>query len=439
MKAAQGLLSWGNHPPFAQKPEACHWPQEVAAKVLALRDRHGSTLPFGAGLSYGDSCLASSDQVLHTVAMDRFLAADWQAGVLRAQCGITLSEILAQAIPRGWFLPVSPGTKMVTLGGAVANDVHGKNHHRRGTLGCHVRSLGLWRSDAGLMICSPTEHSELFAATIGGMGLTGVILWVELQLVPIASSEILCRSQRFENLDEFFALSRQHDAQHEFCVSWIDCLASGSRLGRGVYLAGDFAPQGRLAVASARSIAVPFTPPVSVINAVSLRLFNEVYWRRAPARSTVRQMGYDPFFYPLDGVRHWNRLYGPRGFQQYQALIPEASARDGIAALLKAIAASGCGSFLAVLKRCGDLRSPGLMSFPGPGTTLALDFPNAVGLPMLFGRLDAMVREVGGRLYPAKDAHMSAEDFQGAYPQWVQLQALRDPALRSRFWDRVTS
>lgn len=433
------LLSWGNHPPFPQVAKACHWRAEVPVQLAALQAEQGSTLAYGAGRSYGDSCLAASDHVLHMAALDRFMAADWATGRLTAEAGVTLADILAVAIPRGWFLAVTPGTRFVTLGGAIANDVHGKNHHRRGTFGRQVRRFGLYRSDAGRLTCSPEQEPLLFAATIGGLGLTGVIEWAEIQLMPIRSSHLDVVTQRFGSLDEFFVLSDELDARHEFGVAWIDCVASGRKAGRGVYAAGDFASEGGLAVEEGRRLTVPVTPPVSLVNAASLHAFNAAYWHRAPAVRRHSVSGYAPFFYPLDGLLRWNRLYGRRGFQQYQALLPLSVARDGVQALLEAIAGSGMGSFLAVLKRCGDVPSPGLLSFPRPGITLALDFPQCDALAAdLFPRLDAIVREAGGRLYPAKDAHMSGEDFRHAYPAWVQLEALRDPALLSRFWQRVT-
>lgn len=437
--SSASLLSWGQFPRYPQSPTVCHWPEALAPAFAKLAAAHGSTLAYGAGLSYGDSCLAASDHVLHTRALDRFVAADWTAGKVTAEAGVSLADILRIAVPRGWFLPVTPGTKYVTLGGAIANDVHGKNHHRRGTFGCHVRRLGLLRSDLGRIECSPHSHPAHFIATIGGMGLTGIIEWAELQLVPIRSSRIDGLTQRFGNLDEFFSLSTELDEAHEFCVAWIDCLAKGKARGRGVYMAGDFAPTGPLAVETKRKVTVPLTPPFSLINGLSLRAFNEVYWHKAPVTRRRSNTGYDSFFYPLDALLNWNRIYGRQGFQQYQALIPEHVARDGISALLEAIAASGTGSFLAVIKRCGSVDSPGLLSFPKPGTTLALDFPHHSDLgETLFPRLDAIVREAGGRLYPAKDAHMTGDDFRRGYPAWQQLEALRDPALLSRFWLRVT-
>ena len=434
-----GLLPWGNYPRFPQTPLDCNW-REDAGECLAQLGQAGSggALPFGSGMSYGDSCLAASDHVIRIRPLDRFIAADWTTGVLSAEAGATLEEILAVCIPRGWFLPVTPGTRYATLGGAIANDVHGKNHHRRGTFGRHVRRFSLVRSDAGRSICSPDGQPDLFCATIGGLGLTGIIEWAEIQLVPIRAAHVAGITQRFGDLGEFFALSDELDQQHEFCVSWVDCLARGSRLGRGVYSAGNFSDEGGLVVDAARRTTFPLTPPVSLVSRMSLRAFNELYWRKASRTRTQMESGYGKFFYPLDAIVKWNRMYGPRGFQQYQCIIPEAAARDGIHALLQAVAAGGTGSFLAVLKRCGEMPSPGLLSFPMAGTTLALDFPQTNDLDSgLFPKLDAIVREAGGRLYPAKDAHMSGEDFRRSYPAWREVEKLRDPALLSRFWRRV--
>jgi FAD/FMN-containing dehydrogenase len=436
---AAGLLSWGNYPPFPQTPVDCSWREDAGSRFEQLRQvAGGGILPFGSGMSYGDSCLAASDHVLRLRQLDRFIHADWTTGVLAAEAGTTLEEILAVCIPKGWFLPVTPGTRYATLGGAIANDVHGKNHHRRGTFGRHLRRFGLLRSDVGRSVCSATEQPELFRATIGGLGLSGIVEWAEIQLIPIRAAQVVGVSQRFGNLGEFFALSDELDANHEFCVSWVDCLARGREVGRGVYSAGSFAAEGTLAVDAGRPINFPLTPPLSLVGRASLRAFNEFYWRKAPRGRTRTRSGYARFFYPLDAIRNWNRMYGVRGFQQYQCVIPEASAEPGIRALLQAVAASGSGSFLAVLKRCGDIPSPGLLSFPMAGTTLALDFPQRDDLEAtLFPRLDAIVREAGGRLYPAKDAHMRGDDFRRSYPAWSEVEKLRDPALLSRFWHRV--
>jgi FAD/FMN-containing dehydrogenase len=377
--------------------------------------------------------------VFQTLALDRIISADWTRGIVRAEPGITFEQILALAVPRGWMLPVTPGTKYVTLGGAIANDVHGKNHHVRGTFGRHVRAFGLARSDGTFIECSPETNTEMFSATIGGLGLTGLILWAEFSLMPIRTSLIDVTSIRFGKLDEFFDLSEEYDAKHEYCVAWVDCASRGPALGRGIFMAADHAIHGSLDVEERHKRRMPLTPPVSLINGLTLRAFNELYYRRQRKPFEISRVGYDGYFYPLDSLLEWNRVYGPSGFQQYQCVVPAASARDAVRAMLDRISSSGTGSFLAVLKRCGDIASPGLLSFPMEGTSLALDFPqHEMRNAQLFDALDTIVREAGGRIYPAKDAHMSGADFRAAYPQWQQLESLRDPAMLSHFWKRVT-
>ncbi|WP_321840490.1 FAD-binding oxidoreductase [Paraburkholderia bannensis] len=433
------MLSWGRYPVRPQEAHAVAWRDRAVPTWSDVSAAHGTTLAFGNGRSYGDSCLAASDHVLQTLALDRLISADWSNGVLRAEPGVTLEQLLEVAIPRGWMLPVTPGTKYATLGGAIANDVHGKNHHVRGTFGCHVRRFGLARSDGRLLECAPDEHGDLYAATIGGLGLTGLIVWAEIQLMPIRSSLIDVQSIRFSNLGEFFALSERLDPLHEYSVAWVDCQSRGSALGRGIFMVGDHAADGPLEVDRRKKRTVPMTLPVPIFNPLTLRAFNGLYYHRQRAGEVRSKVSYDAYFYPLDALLEWNRIYGRRGFQQYQCVVPPAAAHDAIHAILDAIATSGTGSFLAVLKRCGDIRSPGLLSFPREGTSLALDFPQRDAQnARLFARLDAIVREAQGRLYPAKDAHMGAEDFRAAYPQWQQLEALRDPAMLSQFWERTT-
>ncbi|WP_341523658.1 FAD-binding oxidoreductase [Pseudomonas sp. G.S.17] len=433
------LYSWGRYPLTPQNGHACNWIDDLTAHAKGVIAEHQTSLPYGNGRSYGDSCLAASDQVLDMRALNRFIRADWDKGIVRVESGVTLAQILAAAIPHGWFLPVTPGTQFATVGGAIANDVHGKNHHLRGTFGSHVMRFGLLRHRDGALMCSPGENARYYAATIGGLGLTGIISWADLQLMPIRASQIDSTVVRFANLTEFFSLSTELDHLHEYSVAWIDCLAKGANTGRGVFIVGDHARYGSLEVGNRSNLKIPLTPPVSLINNLSLRAFNAIYWRAHPGQRTPKRTPYEPFFYPLDRVRHWNRIYGRSGFQQYQCVVPEGNAEVAMRALLDAIADFGQGSFLAVLKRCGDIASPGLLSFPMPGTSLALDFPHSDELiNRLFPRLDAIVREAGGRLYPAKDAHMSGSDFRQAYPAWERLEALRDPSLMSRFWKRVS-
>lgn len=436
---SQMLYSWGCFPYYPQRPEACMWRGETESLLSHMVALHSSTLAYGNGRSYGDSCLALSDHVINMRGLDKFIEVDWTLGTITAEAGVTLSEILALAIPHGWFLAVTPGTQFVTLGGAVANDVHGKNHHRRGTFGNHVLSFGLLRFNEGEMTCTPTQNSELYKASISGLGLTGIITWVKIQLMPIVSSQIDTVKVRFNNLSEFFDLSSELDPKHEYSVAWIDCLATGNKTGRGVFIVGDHSVYGALEVPHTKKLVVPIKTPVSLINKFSLAAFNEIYWRRQPASRQLKRENYDPFFYPLDRILYWNRIYGRRGFQQYQCVIPDLIGREVMHEILSAISAFGQGSFLAVLKRCGDITSPGLLSFPMPGVSLALDFPQNVKLDILFSKLDRIVDEAKGRLYPAKDAHMSAINFRRAYPGWEQLETLRDPALNSHFWKRVNS
>jgi FAD/FMN-containing dehydrogenase len=433
------VQSWGRYPYLSQDAHAVAWRDSAAQVWRSAIEGEGTTLAFGNGRSYGDSCLSASGQLVQTLPLDRLISFDWHSGILRAEAGITLGQILDVAIPRGWMLPVTPGTKYASLAGAIANDVHGKNHHVRGTFGRHVRRFYLLRSDGNQLECTPDCHPEFFAATIGGLGLTGLITWAEIQLMPIRSSSLDVTSIRFANLDEFFTLSERLDELHEYSVAWVDCSSRGAALGRGVLMVGDHATDDHLGIEHRKKRTVPFTLPVPVFNRLTLRAFNELYYWRQPEKEVHAKVGCEPFFYPLDGLLEWNRIYGRRGFQQYQCVTPPSTAREATREILDTIARSGTGSILAVLKRCGDIESPGLLSFPREGTSLALDFPQRdVPNHKLFARLDAIVRESGARLYPAKDAHMSGADFRAAYPQWQQLEALRDPAMLSRFWERTT-
>lgn len=434
-------LSWGAYPKHQQIVREVNWTDEVQPTVAELGNKHDSVLYFGNGRSYGDSCLAISDHVISSRSRDHILAADWQQGVVRVESGMLLGELLESCVPRGWFCPVVPGTRFVTIGGAVANDIHGKNHHIRGCFGHHVRALSLIRSDGNSFVCTADQEPDWFSATIGGLGLTGYISWVEIQLQPIPTSELIVTTQRFNSLGEFFELSAQHDNSHEFSVSWVDCASRGHRLGRGVYMYADFAADGNLEKPSKNPrITLPFTSPLPVVNNLTVKAFNALYWRRAPRNPTSQRVAAERFFFPLDNIANWNRIYGPRGFQQYQAVLPQTTAQSVLSEMLSAIEKQKTGSFLAVLKCFGDIPSRGLLSFPMPGVTLALDFPQSPILTeSLFPVLDKLVAEAGGRLYPAKDAHMSAEFFKSAYPDWVRIEQMRDPKINSRFWKRVTA
>jgi len=437
--SAKQFTSWGNFPQVSQSIQEIYWQDQIPKAIDYCSEAETTTLAVGLGRSYGDSCLSESGFPLRLIQMNRVIHFDTQVGILTAEAGISLQEILSIIVPHGWFLSVTPGTKYVTLGGAIANDVHGKNHHTKGTFGCFVEEFGLFRSDSGLLVCNNRTNSQLYSASIGGLGLTGVITWATIRLQRIQSTNVSSIQARFSSIYEFFQISNELDKQNEFSVSWVDCTASGKGLGRGIYTAGNFADDTVIESYNRRSLSFPTTPPFSLINGLSVRVFNTAYWRHSSRTKEAFKMHYEPFFYPLDRVQFWNRVYGKRGFQQYQCLIPPESVELAIPELLSIISKSGIGSFLAVLKRCGNILSPGMLSFPKLGTTLAIDFPQTDHLQAkLIDKLNAVVIEANGRLYPAKDAQMPAEMFQSAYPNWLELNTLRDPAIMSRFWARVS-
>ncbi|MDV2077039.1 FAD-binding oxidoreductase [Marinobacter xestospongiae] len=428
-------LSWNRQPRLT--PEAVHAPAHRKEAVPEHLPR--PLLAYGNGRSYGDVCLSDRGTLLLTRGLDRFIAFDPSNGVIRCEAGTTLAEVLAFIVPRGWFLPSTPGTRFVTLGGAVANDVHGKNHHDAGTFGHHVRALELWRSDGRVIQCGPGENPDWFHATVGGLGLTGMIRWVEIQLSPIQNPWVWVESRRFANLDRFWEMNRQAEQSFPYTVAWIDCLARGNAQGRGILLAGKHAPHREtFPVYRPGRRRVPLDPPFSLINSLSLKAFNALYYRQ-PTSPQGSLSHYIPYFYPLDAISDWNRIYGRQGFYQYQCVLPPAHAQAATSALLDTIAKRKEGSFLAVLKTFGQRPSVGMLSFPRPGTTLALDFPNrGAKTHKLLADLDAIVRDAGGALYPAKDARMPADLFQSGYPQWEAFSRFIDPNFSSRFWQRVT-
>lgn len=427
--------SWGRYPSARQI-------------IVALTDRHaalpaipGTALPYGNGRSYGDSCLNHGGTLLHARHMDRFIRFDVQTGVLECEAGVLFSEILDLVVPQGWFLPVTPGTKFVTVGGAIANDVHGKNHHKTGTFGRHVLEFELLRSDGSRRVCSPRQNAEWFAATVGGLGLTGLVTRATIQLRRVAGPWMSAEVYRFRDLNEFFQLSQESDRDYEYTVAWIDCASRGKVLGRGIFTRANHAPAHPdiRPNTPSRRLRVPVTPPVSLVNPLSLRAFNTLYYHRQRESVQHTTMHYEPHFYPLDGIGDWNRIYGPRGFMQYQCVVPPGASLDCMDTLVKTIAASGEGSFLAVLKQFGDIISPGMLSFPRPGATLALDFPNRGATTLrLLDRLDDIVANAGGAVYPAKDARMSAKYFKQYFPAWGSFSHYIDPKFSSSFWRRVT-
>ena len=390
-------------------------------------------LAYGMGRSYGDVCLNPQGVLWSTTGLDRFIAFNDVTGRLVCEPGVLLRDVQRTFAPRGWMLAVTPGTQLATVGGAIANDVHGKNHHRCGTFGEHVHRLRLARTDGSTIECSPTERADWFAATVGGLGLTGVIVEAELQLRRSAGPWLDAETTAFSDLDEFFDLADGAEAEWEYTVSWIDCLAER---GRGIFMrANPSSRRDEAPVPGART--VPFTPPVSLVNGWSLRSFNALYYARH-AKAARSAVSYESFFYPLDNLHEWNRIYGPRGFYQYQSVVPRDGGLAATQAMLRAIAESGEGSFLAVLKTFGAREPVGMLSFPRPGVTLALDFPNRGPSTLrLFERIDAIVRDVGGRIYPAKDARMPRDLFESGYPRLPAFLPYRDPGISSAMSRRL--
>lgn len=414
-----------------------------AADAIALLTSGGAgretLLAYGNGRSYGDTCLNAAGAVVDMRSLARIRSFNTETGLLEADAGTLLADIIAHAAPFGFFPSVVPGTQFVTLGGAIANDVHGKNHHRRGTFGCHVESFTLLRSDGQEHTCSEVQNARLFWATIGGMGLTGLILSATIRLMRVPSLDVMETVTRFGNLAEYFDLAEAADQANEYAVAWIDQLAGGRHQGRGLLFTGNHAEQGTHdALKPGGRLSVPFQPPITVLNRPFLKMFNTAYrWKKGRV-GDPRTVGYQGFFFPLDGVRDWNRLYGPAGLYQHQSVVSGEAAREAVPALLAAAKRAGQGSFLTVLKRFGSVRSPGILSFPRPGYTLTLDFPNRGQKTLrLLAELDRITVAAGGAVNPYKDARMSGETFAASFPDWRRLEAVRDPAFLSSFWART--
>lgn len=392
-------------------------------------------LAFGNGRSYGDVCLNPEGNLLKTTQLDRFIAFNPADGTLTCEAGVLLKTIHDCFIPEGWMLPVTPGTQLITVGGAIANDIHGKNHHQWGTFGSHVKSFKILRTNQEILNCSASENTPLFHATIGGLGLTGVILEATLQLRNILSPWFLTESIPYYSLEEFFNLADTSARRWEHTVSWLDC-CSGTNL-KGIFLRANPIPYEKNPP-KFNMRKMPFTPPVSLINQYSLKAFNHLYFYIKKNKKNPQIQYYEPFFYPLDSIHDWNKIYGPKGFYQYQVVIPQKNSYPAILELLKVISKHQQGSFLAVLKTFGHKTSPGMLSFPMEGTTLALDFPNLGAKTLkLFNLLDNIVKEAHGRIYPAKDARMPKALFEAGYPNYLEFIKYRDPGIRSSLSQRL--
>jgi FAD/FMN-containing dehydrogenase len=433
--ATDQSLSWGRYPKtshsFVHKPA---WNDQVP-EILS-NAAIGSLLPHGLGRSYGDSCLNEGRELIDCRRLNRILGFDEETGTVRCESGVTLSDIINVFLPKGWFLPVTPGTRFVTVGGAIANDVHGKNQHCAGTFGAHVRQIALHRSSNGLVLCNSDRNFEMLQATIGGLGLTGVIAWADIQLRPVAGPWMEVELVPFQSLDSFLEISRESDGRFEYTVAWLDCFAGKDA--RGIFFRGNHAAERGHPCRPKHRLNLPFALPEWMLNRHSVKAFNAAYYKMHSSKKGVSAVPYDSFFYPLDSIGKWNLLYGRGGFLQYQCVIPESNA-EAIKKLLERIAASGMGSFLGVLKQFGNVPAAGMLSFPRSGITLALDFAmRGEATLRLMDSLDEVVRQSGGAIYPAKDARMSAAMFDASFPKWRSFAPYIDPKMSSSLWRRVT-
>ncbi len=427
------LTGWGR---VARSPSVTLAPADLgeARAALAERPRAHGLVPRGAGRSYGDAALNDQGSALLTARLDR-LAFDPETGVLEAEPGVSFRALLAATLPSGWLVPVTPGTGFATLGGAVAHDVHGKNHEVAGSFCQHVTELDLLCPDGSLRTIGPDREPHVFRATAGGLGLTGLVTRIALRLNRVPGNTVEIREQRVPDLDAFLA-AMQAARGATYAVGWIDGTAKGASLGRGVLETAEPCAAAWPSRAH-RSLRVPFDLPGFVLNPTSIGLFNAAYWRRIPRGGRTRISPYRGFLYPLDAIRDWNRIYGRRGFHQFQNVVPFATGPAALAELLGVVAASRRASFLAVLKRLGPGSVPpgqaGYLSFPQPGYTLALDFPAGPGIEDLYARLVAITLKHGGRVYLAKDALLTRADFRAMYPGWRDFAAVLDgldPARR---------
>jgi FAD/FMN-containing dehydrogenase len=425
------VSSWGRLSHDQHEVIALSHHESIHAQLKSQRPG----IAHGMGKSYGDQSLNPGGVLWATTQLDRFISFDDNTGVLVCEAGVVLKDIQSTFIPRGWSLPVTPGTQLITIGGAIANDVHGKNHHAQGTFGNHVLRIHLCRTDGTTIICGPDQDPRWFCATLGGMGLTGVIKEATIQLKRIPGAWLETETLPYSGLDEFFALSANSELEWEHTVSWFDCTSKKSR---GIFMRAKPSAVNPAKIPPAKQLTFPVVPPFSLLNNLSVRVFNSAYYLMKNGGSGKQIQDGISYLYPLDNLLEWNRVYGPRGFFQYQSVVPVSVAKDATVAMQNEIRRSGQGSFLSVLKTFGNQLSPGMLSFPMPGTTLALDFPNrGAATTQLLDRLDAIVREAGGRIYAAKDARMPPDLFERGYPRLSEFLTYRDPGISSSLSRRL--
>jgi FAD/FMN-containing dehydrogenase len=427
------ISSWGRLSQDYHQVIPLHDRDGVSKLIQAKENQLG--IAHGMGRSYGDVALNPNGSLWLTTGLNHLIRFDEGTGCLRCESGVLLRDIQRLFIPRGWILPVTPGSQMVTVGGAIANDVHGKNHHSLGSFGDHIQYIRLARTNGTEIECGPSLNAEWFAATIGGLGLTGLIVEAEIQLRPASGPWLDTETIPYANLSEFFELADSSEKEWEHTVSWIDCM---SNKGQGIFMRANPNKELQAPPKMRDEKKMPFVPPISLVNSVTLRPFNFAYRNLQKYKAGSSVVHYEPFFYPLDKLLEWNRMYGPKGFFQYQSVIPRDVGQDATQAMLKEIEKSGEGSFLAVLKTFGNRESLGMLSFPEPGVTLALDFPNhALRTHKLMDRLDAIVKEAKGRIYPAKDARMPRELFEAGYPKLNEFLKYRDSGISSSLSRRL--
>ncbi|HVK47163.1 MAG TPA: FAD-binding oxidoreductase [Pseudobacter sp.] len=436
------IANWGNYPAMESDEQLFSYDEQL--QEIIRTSPH--FIPRGNGRCYGDASLAG--ETVNTLKYDKILSFDTANGIFECQSGLTLDQILEVVVPKGWFLPVTPGTKFITVGGAIGSDVHGKNHHVDGTFGQHVVDMDLILADGTLVTCSPTQHPDLFEATCGGMGLTGMITRIKFKLKKIPSSYIKQKQIKAANLDELIRLFEEYK-HFTYSMAWIDCLQKGNSFGRGIMTIGEFAKpeeltdkqrQAPLALPKKKAISIPFNFPSWSLNTLTVKAFNFLYYNKNVKKEISNVVTYEPFFYPLDALLHWNRCYGKKGFVQYQFVLP-LEAKEGLVDILRRIGAKGMGSFLVVLKVFGKQENS-LISFPFEGYTLALDFPVRKGLFEFLDELDQVVLKYGGRLYMSKDARMKPEMLEAGYPRLQEFKSIvqkynPDGKIRSIQSDRL--
>jgi decaprenylphospho-beta-D-ribofuranose 2-oxidase len=434
----KSITNWNNYPVVEAQEVSFDFQKELVVKLAH------SSIPHGNGRCYGDASLYTD--VINTLRFDKILAFNEQHGIITCQSGVLLSDLLQIIVPRGWFLPVTPGTKFITVGGAVASDVHGKNHHVDGAFSRYIVSMAVLTGTGETMKCSKDLNADLFWATCGGMGLTGVILEVQFRLKRIQSSYIRQKQIKASNLDEVMAL---FDANTEstYSVAWIDCLKSGKHFGRSILMLGDHATtdetpsDNKLSAKEKSLVTIPFYFPSFVLNGHSMKIFNALIYAKNYKKEMNSVVHYDGFFYPLDSILEWNKIYGKKGFVQYQFVLPFDKSKEGLKNILARINKMGMASFLAVLKLFGE--QDDLISFPMKGYTLALDFPIRPGLFEFLDELDQVVAGYGGRIYLSKDARMKKEIFWNTYPHAKEFQDILkkydpDNRFNSNLAERLT-